>query len=157
MQTVKTHFGNVSKKCRYGLRAIFELSLRDSKKPVKVHEIAKSQAIPVRFLEVILNELKQGGFVESRRGNEGGYLLARPADRIFVGQILNFIQGTNAGQQKNGFSCEIGTKAPGDLAFAELWNNINTAVTGIYKNTTFMDLVKQEMVMSDNYVADYVI
>lgn len=156
MQTVKTHFGNVSKKCRYALRAIFELALRNSKKPVKVHEIAESQAIPVRFLEIILNELKQGGFVESRRGNEGGYLLARPANRIFVGQIMNFMQGTNTRGQSASIG-GVGAKAPGDMAFAQLWNNINTAVTSIYRSTTFKDLVKQEMAMSNDYVADYVI
>ena len=155
MNEIKTHFGNVPKKCRYALRAIFELALRNSEKPVKVHEIAESQSIPVRFLEVILNELKQGGFVESRRGNEGGYLLARPAKTIFVGQVIRFIQGSHPSTGPGSGVSEA--SVPGDLAFAKLWRNVNKAVTDIYGNTTFSDLVEQEMAMSNSYVNDFVI
>ena len=67
----------ISKKCQYALKAIFELSLRNSDRPLKAKDIARSQGISTRFIEVILNDLKHGGFVESHRGNEGGYVLAR--------------------------------------------------------------------------------
>ena len=67
----------ISKRCRYGLRAIFELALRGTSEPVKIQDIASAQGIPQRFLEIILSELKQGGFVESRRGSNGAYMLAR--------------------------------------------------------------------------------
>lgn len=76
----------VSKKCRYALRAIFELSLRDSAQPVKIQEIATAQSIPACFLEVILSELKHGGFVDSKRGSDGGYMLTRDACDLTVGE-----------------------------------------------------------------------
>ncbi len=69
----------VSQKSQYALRAVFELARRNGGLPVKIADIAEAQAIPQRFLEVIMNQLKQGGFVESRRGKRGGYLLARSA------------------------------------------------------------------------------
>ncbi|MHC4807793.1 MAG: RrF2 family transcriptional regulator, partial [Planctomycetota bacterium] len=83
----------ISKKCRYALRAIFELALRDSGQPVKIHEIAGAQNVPPRFLEVILNELRHAGFVDSRRGNGGGYMLARDAKDLTVGEVIEYIQG----------------------------------------------------------------
>ena len=52
---------------------------------MKIADIARRQHIPQKFLELILAGLKQGGFVESRRGAEGGYLLAKPADSIMIG------------------------------------------------------------------------
>ena len=83
----------VSQKCQYALRAVFELAKRHGRGPVRIGDVAKAQAIPPRFLEVILNQLKQAGFVESRRGNEGGYLLARAPERLTVGEIVRFVEG----------------------------------------------------------------
>ncbi len=77
----------VSQKCQYALRAIFELAKRTGQGPVKIAEIAEAQAIPVRFLEVILSQLKQGRFAVSQRGSEGGYQLARPPQELTVGEI----------------------------------------------------------------------
>ena len=62
----------VSQKCQYALRAVFELAKQYGKGPTKILHIAELQAIPVRFLEVILVQLKRGGFVDSQRGKEGG-------------------------------------------------------------------------------------
>lgn len=79
------------KKNQYALRAIFELAKR-GKGPTKISEITQAQAIPMRFLEVILNQLKGSGLVESRRGFYGGYLLTHSPDKITVGEIFRFLQ-----------------------------------------------------------------
>ena len=60
---------------------------------MKANDIAERQHIPIKFLESILSQLRGGGFVLSRRGAEGGYILARPADRLKVGEIIRFIDG----------------------------------------------------------------
>ena len=72
---------NISVKGDYALHAIFDLALQRPGQPIKIADIARRQKIPQKFLELILSRLKQGGFVESRRGAEGGYLLARPPGR----------------------------------------------------------------------------
>ena len=84
---------NVSVKGTYALQAIFDLALEHSGDPVKIADIARRQKIPQKFLELILAGLKQGGFVVSKRGAEGGYLLARPADAITIGEVLRYIEG----------------------------------------------------------------
>ena len=71
---------SVSSKCYYALRAVYALAEHAGPEPMKIAEIAEREQIPIRFLEVILNQLKGGGFVQSRRGAEGGYRLARAAD-----------------------------------------------------------------------------
>src|ERR1700724_274461 len=84
---------NISVKGEYALQAIFDLCAQPPGQPVKIAEIAARQKIPQKFLELILASLKQGGFVESRRGAEGGYLLARAADSLSGGEGGHFIEG----------------------------------------------------------------
>ena len=85
-----------SVKGEYALQAIFDLAAQTQGEPVKIADIARRQKIPQKFLELILAGLKQGGFVESRRGAEGGYLLARPAGAITVGEVLRSVDGPAA-------------------------------------------------------------
>lgn len=58
-----------------------------------ISEIARRQKIPRKFLEQILLDLKRGGFVSSRRGKAGGYVLRRPADTITFGEVLRLMDG----------------------------------------------------------------
>src|ERR1700721_553497 len=84
---------NISVKGEYALHAIFDLASQPGRDPVRIADIARRQQIPQKFLELILASLKQGGFVESRRGAEGGYMLARRAESISVGDVLHFVEG----------------------------------------------------------------
>src|SRR5579884_4535714 len=94
---------NISVKSEYALKAIFDLAsqyLANSRsanmQPVKIADIAKRQKIPQKFLELILAGLKQSGFVDSRRGAEGGYLLARSPDAITVGEVLRAVENVQS-------------------------------------------------------------
>lgn len=134
----------LTRKCQYALRAVLELAARNTGQPVKVQDIASAQNISPRFLEVILNELRHGGFVNSRRGSEGGYILVRPADELTVGQVIEYIQGPIAtGAQKTG---RTGANASyfGEYVFEELWKRVNGAISQICEATTFGELVEQE-------------
>ncbi|HUS72888.1 MAG TPA: Rrf2 family transcriptional regulator [Sedimentisphaerales bacterium] len=144
----------LSKKCRYGLRAIFELSLRHTTDPVKIQDIASAQAIPQRFLEIILAELKQGGFVESRRGSNGGYMLARSADNLTVGEVISFFQGDSRKGEQTG---SRNWKLRGDYVFSKLWKEVSAAISGVYSTTTFAEMVQEELAQSRFYVANYAI
>jgi Rrf2 family protein len=126
---------HISVKGEYALHALFDLALQRTREPVKIAGIAKRQKIPQKFLELILAGLKQGGFVESRRGAEGGYLLARPADAITVGEVLRFIEGTG----KNS------TPKPGardDDPFSDMWLRVDHCIADIVDRTTFSELCR---------------
>src|SRR5258706_3297688 len=82
---------NISVKSEYALLAVFDLALQAAGEPVKIADIARRQTIPQKFLELILANLKQGGFVESRRGAEVGFRRAKSAHGNTVGQSLRFV------------------------------------------------------------------
>lgn len=156
METVVGNQALVSKKCEYALRAIFELALSksDEPEPMKNHTIAKAQDIPLRFLEVILVELKQGGFVVSKRGNSGGYILARRADEIVVGEVIAFFEG---GRNRGKKGSAPQKQRVGDLAFSRLWNQAEDAISQIYNNVTFQDLLDEEIAARHPEGSNYVI
>ena len=132
------------KKEQYALRALLELAKHRGKGPKKISEIAQAQAIPPRFLEVILSQLKGSGLVDSKRGYYGGYFLVRKPDQITVGEVLLFLQGEDDPAHK--ISCMSKKKCPFecDCAFVPLWKEVTDAVFKIYNETTFQDLLNNE-------------
>ncbi|CEI73630.1 MULTISPECIES: RrF2 family transcriptional regulator [Romboutsia] len=83
----------LSTKGRYGLKAMFELSLNEENGPVPLKYIAKKQNISEQYLEQIFSSLKKSGLVKSVRGAQGGYLLAKKPEEIKVGDILVVLEG----------------------------------------------------------------
>ncbi len=146
----------ISKKCQYALKAVFELAWRNTADPVKTCSIADAQRMSTRFTEIILNELKHGGYVESRRGNAGGFLLARDAADLTVREVIEYIQGpislvpeATEGGAGEGFL--------GNEAFRELWRQMNDAVYEVCDARTFADLVESERAARDRSAANYCI
>ncbi len=82
----------VSAKVDYALRAALELAAAGDG-PIKGERIAQAQDIPLKFLENILLELRHHGLVQSQRGAEGGYWLARPAEEITLAEVIRAVEG----------------------------------------------------------------
>jgi len=128
------------------LRALFELAKRRTGKPTAMAQIAKAQAIPPKFLELILSELRQGGFVDSQRGRGGGYVLRARPDELTVGAIIRFVDGPVAPVKciaGNAPSDEI-CSLYGSCAFVDMWSRARDAVAAVYDNTTFQHLIDKE-------------
>lgn len=138
-----------STKCIYALRAILELALHEGFRVVKSQQIASAQSIPLRFLEIILAELRQGGFVESKRGNAGGYVLARPPEKVTVAQVIEFIEGHKAQGQE--------TADGGNDPFASLWHELDRASSNVLASTSFADLAGEEVRKRNLRAPNYVI
>ena len=83
----------VSAKTNYAVRAAVELATAEEGDLVKGEQVAEAQAIPIKFLENILVDLRQAGIVNSRRGPEGGYWLARPAAEVTVADVMRAAEG----------------------------------------------------------------
>ncbi len=144
----------MTQRCIYALRAVFELASRSNSEPIKIQEIAEAQQIPVKFLEVILNELRHGGFVESRRGNEGGYLLARNPRELSVGEVIEFVEGPVDAL----FRVKNSGLSPGcSFAIDKLWNTVAGKIKSVYETTTFSDLVEWERLAKNEEMVNYVI
>lgn len=132
----------ITQKCRYALRAIYELSRHNEQGPLKIGAIAEAQDIPVRFLENILNSLKAIGIVDSVRGKDGGYVLLKPACEITVGEIIRHVQGSlepvDCTGKKEEECCFIS-----DCVFRPLWERAKIALESVYDTTTIQDLLDQ--------------
>ena len=135
---------NISVKGEYALHALFDLALQTPGEPVKIADIARRQKIPQKFLELILAGLKQGGFVESKRGAEGGYLLARPADSITVGQVIRYTESRRPGRSP--------ARLDPDSPFCGMWRDVEQAVSTVVDGTTFGDLTRQWREREGRYV-----
>lgn len=144
-------------KAQYALRALFELSLRYDEGPVKTSAIARAQVIPHRFLEAIMHQLRLGGFVDSKRGAEGGYYLARMPEDLTIGDVLRYVQGplgpVECMAEADGPSCPL---APG-CVFLPVWRQVRDAVEDIYNSVTFQTLVEQHQRQVKTHAASYAI
>jgi Rrf2 family protein len=143
---------NISVKSEYALKAVFDLASQHLElgrgaqpmPPVKIADIAKRQKIPQKFLELILAGLKQSGFVDSRRGAEGGYLLARSPDAITVGEVLRTVENTKGS----------GRPQPDD-PFLDIWSAIDSAVSNVLDQTTFADVARSWQEKHEQYVPNW--
>ncbi len=140
----------LSQKCQYAIRAVFEIAKRSGEGPIKIEAIAKVQAIPPRFLATILNQLKQGGFVQSRRGSDGGYFMGRSPSGISVGEIIRFVEGPLGPVECVTDNAKSDCPLRGDCVFMSMWKEARTAVENVYDKTSFRDLLDREAQMSQN-------
>src|SRR5436853_7931302 len=83
----------ISQKGLYALQAMMMLARRYSQGAIKIRDIAYEESLPVKFLELILLELKNARIVESVRGAKGGYALRRPPSEIRLSEIIRLIDG----------------------------------------------------------------
>jgi len=147
----------VRQKSRYALRALLELAKRAGQGPVKVGEIALAQAIPTRFLEAILGQLKQGGFVDSKRGREGGYVLVRPPEKLTVGEVLRFMQGPLEPVECIGKAPREKCPLRENCVFMPIWEEAREAVSKVYDSTTFGELAEREGRRRGSMASNYAI
>jgi Rrf2 family protein len=127
----------VSAKVDYALRAMLELAAADGL--VKAERIANAQAIPQKFLENILLDLRHAELVTSRRGVDGGYALGRPAEEISLADVIRAVEGpiaTVRGVRPDDVRYE-GAAA----ALAGVWIDLRAAMRGVLEETTLADVV----------------
>lgn len=83
----------LSLKAQYGLRAVVSLASHYGKGPLQAKEIATSQGVPVRYLELLLSQLRRARIVDATRGKNGGYILAKEPSSITVLDVVTAFEG----------------------------------------------------------------
>jgi Rrf2 family protein len=133
----------ISAKTDYAVRAAVELAAAADHWPVKAERIAEAQDIPVPFLENILGQLRQAGIVDSRRGPEGGFLLARAPEEISIADVIRAIDGPLAG---------VGGRRPETLEYEgtavplrDVWIAVRASLRGVLEHTTLADVAHGEV------------
>ena len=131
----------VSAKADYAVRAMVELAAAESssERPAKGELLAAAQVIPMRFLENILGELRVHGLVQSRRGVDGGYWLAKGADEITLAEIIRAVEGPLA-TVRGEAADEI--EYPGPSApLREVWLALRANIRQVLETVTLADVV----------------
>lgn len=129
----------VSAKVDYAVRAAVELAAAGPG-PLKGDRISKAQDIPLKFLENILLDLKQAGVVRSQRGPEGGYWLARPAEKIKVADVIRAVEGplaTVRGERAEALAYH-GAAEP----LQPMWVAVRASLRSVLESVSLADIVK---------------
>lgn len=131
----------LSTKGRYGLRALVDLALSGDGGAVSISSIAQRQDLSEGYLEQLMARLRRAGLVKSTRGAHGGYVLAKPAGDILVGDVLRALEGDIQPVDCPGL---IGKCAEsGSCVTMALWKRINDGVNRIVDETTLQSLIDE--------------
>ena len=132
----------VTAKAEYAVRAVMELAAGGGD-PVKRDAIVAAQAIPPKFLENILSELRHAGLVESQRGSEGGYWLTQPPGKISIADVMRAVEGPLA---------SVRSSRPETLEYEGLaeplqyvWVALRTSIRSVLEEVTIADLISGKL------------
>jgi len=132
----------VSAKADYAIRAAVELASA-GEWPVKGDRIAKAQGIPPNFLENILGDLRNAGIVGSRRGAEGGYWLARPAEEVSLADVIRAVDGPLAnvrGVRSDELEYDGSAKA-----LEQVWIAVRASLRAVLEQVSLADVARNEL------------
>lgn len=133
----------LSTKGEYASRAMLELAKRYQDGPLHSREISNAQEVPQNFLEQILLLLKRAGYVKSRKGRKGGYVLAKPPGEITVAEVIRVMDGPLAPIDCVSVTAHETCSMEATCGLRWLWKDVRDAVADILERTTFADLVSR--------------
>lgn len=141
----------LSTKGRYGLRAVIDIAVNSQNEAVAITSISKRQDISINYLEQLMAKLKRAGIVNSIRGVNGGYILAKPIEDISVGDILRALEGSlnlvNCTEITGGKTiCESS-----DICVTKyVWKRISDSINNTVDSITLKELVDESKKVSIN-------
>lgn len=127
---------NISTKGRYGLRALLDLAVNSVSGQVPLSSIAERENISFNYLEQVFALLRKGGIVKSVKGPQGGYVLAKPIDKITIKDIIYVLEGELKISED-----DVELNESQQVIDNLLWQKINASIDDILSNTTLQDLV----------------
>ncbi|MFG6382750.1 MAG: RrF2 family transcriptional regulator [Lachnospiraceae bacterium] len=135
----------LSTKGRYGLRAFIDLAVCGETQPVSLNSIAERQEISISYLEQLMAKLKKAGLVKSVRGVHGGYIIAKPADEISVGEVLRALEGDLIPVECAGIDDKQKTHCTSSSQCVSkiVWKRINDSINDTVDSIFIGELVKE--------------
>src|SRR5947208_9827957 len=130
----------------YGLRCLLHVAHQGANGSATIPEISRHEGISTAYVGKLMRILRQGGFVKAARGKTGGYTLALPPERIYVGDALTILGGRiyedDFCNRHSGTltSCAHST----DCSIRSLWRAVQDAVDSILRKTTIRDLLRSD-------------
>lgn len=145
----------LSTKGRYGLRAVLDLALNSEQDAISLGSIAERQSISISYLEQLIAKLKKAGIVESKRGAQGGYILAKPASEISVGDILRALEGDLHPVDCADIWGGESTCSSSDLCVTKyVWKRISDSINSAVDTLMLSELVEEGKAVRKNHKKD---
>ena len=143
----------VSKRTRYGVRLMLELSLQYGKKPLSINQIAELEGISAKFLGQIIIPLKGAGLIQSTRGAQGGYELTRSPREISVLEVFRVLEGDCllTGCAEDAGSCA----RSGACVARDVWKDLADVIEKRLQERNFCDLAERTRVISERQAPVY--
>jgi Rrf2 family protein len=136
----------ISKRTQYGLKAMLALASRYGEGPVLIATLSKQETIPIKFLELILLDLKSGGLLDSKKGPRGGYQLNRPPSEITIGALIRILEGPLAPLPCASETAFRPCEECGDVESCGtriIMRQVRDAIANVLDGTTLAELVRQ--------------
>ena len=143
----------LSTKGEYGLLAIIDLALHSHKGPVQSFQIAERQSIPKQYLDQLMLVLKKAGLVDSSRGRQGGYQLARSANTISIFEIITALEGRI--ENVNFIGKEPPSRNTARDILRSLWSSLFTNIVEVLRTKTLEEVCDQHKRM-ENQIMYYI-
>jgi Rrf2 family transcriptional regulator, cysteine metabolism repressor len=140
----------LSTKGEYGLLAAIDLALQSGRGPVQSIQIAERQGIPKQYLDQLLLMLKKAGLIESSRGRQGGYQLARPAPEITLFDVVTALEGpienvNFVGKSKRG-------QNPSERILQDIWTNLFSHTVETLKQKTLEEFCDRHRKIQEQFM-----
>ena len=143
-------------KVTYGIMATIELARHDRAMPLQAKAIAKQQGIPARYIEQVLQGLKQGGIVRSLRGAQGGYTLAQDPHQITLAELVNSLNGTEASPAtENELTEQTENRGASNKILSGIWAQVQEAEQAVLRVISLQSLVEQHQKLESKHSLMY--
>ncbi len=132
----------LSTKGRYGVRAMFDLAQHNGQGPISLKSISERQGISEHYLEQLFSGLRKNGLVKSVRGAQGGYVLGREPEKIYVGDIIRVLEGPIAP-----VDC-VAEEDPENCVKADfcvtrtIWEKVRDSIADVFDSITLADMIE---------------
>jgi Rrf2 family cysteine metabolism transcriptional repressor len=144
----------ISTRGEYGLRAMLDLAVHYHQNPVTLRSVAERQEISESYLEQLISCLKKAGLVNSIRGAQGGYELAKDPAAIRISEIFTVLEGPIAPVEcvNEDHTPEAGCKNTQTCAVRLLWQKLRNSIAEVLESTTLADLVTQSQALNREHL-----
>ncbi|MBM2826037.1 MAG: Rrf2 family transcriptional regulator [Dehalococcoidia bacterium] len=138
----------------YGVRALIDLAQHFGQGPVQSNEIAERQYVPEPYLDQLLTVLRKAGFITSRRGPQGGHVLARDPWGISLAEMVSALEGSAAtiGCLDGSMDCNLS----GQCGQQEIWRSVTDGVQRILESTTLGSLAERQNALKQSKTMYYI-
>ena len=148
----------ISKKTKYGLKAVIYLAKHYEEGPILITNLAKSERIPRKFLETILLELRKKGILHSKKGKGGGYSLGKPPAEITLGEIIRILDGPLAlvsCVSQTAYQKCAECKSEEQCEIRMIMKEVRDAMSSILDKTSLVDLIDRSQ--AGRFILNYMI